>query len=124
MIVVDVAALALDATAVLTEVLERWQWRWGRVVDDRLATLLAVQAGGTAGRRGKHVIRVHRTNQQCRSQPRSTAAATAQHSRRSIHTSAQMINHQPLSAVHYKPDHLSVTTLAPNSAASGVQRPA
>jgi len=69
-VVLDAAALALHPTTVLAVVLERRHGsRAGRrdhragAIEDRLMTLLALQTSVAAWRRGKHVIRIHRTDQ-------------------------------------------------------------
>lgn len=113
--IVNSAALTFHPTTVLTEVLE-WQRQrraGGRrraaagrtVLKDRLVALLAPQARVTARCRCKHVVRVHRANQQRRSCPCSVAASAPHPRRRTIHASVDSTYRQyRLSLSHTESD--------------------
>jgi len=68
--ILNSAALALHSAAVVAVVFERWRHLLagnGVVVKDRLTALFALQSRSAARRRSEHIVRVHGTDQQCRS---------------------------------------------------------
>jgi len=85
--ILGTATLTLHPTAVLAVVFQRWSHRQGMIqrragrrgmIDHRLVTLLALQTGLAARCRGKHVVRVHRADQQSRAGPDAVAVTAAQ----------------------------------------------